>query len=94
MAVKLTYAQAETLAALYAAGIISNEITFRSLDIFPNRDNRDNGRRRCVTSLARKGLLKSCPYDSSRYRPDRAKCDAAWDAWRQQNPDAEFWQYS
>jgi hypothetical protein len=91
MTYKLTYAQAETLAALSAAGVIDNEISFNPYDIFPARDNADNGKRRCVTALARKGLLVEDSHQFGFYRPVVAECRAAWDEWRQGNPDAEFW---
>jgi len=89
----LTYAQAEILAALKAGGYIDNEIPFLPLDVFPNRDNVDNGKRRCLSALLKKGLLEKWPASGSGYlRADRAYCDLEWARWRNKNPDVEFWQ--
>jgi len=88
----LTYAQAETLAALYAGGYIDNEIPFLPTEVFPNRDNADNGKRRCLSALHRKGLLATWPASGPGYlRADRARCDLEWALWRDQRIDAEFW---
>jgi hypothetical protein len=91
MATKLTYAQAETLAALYSAHCIDDFGYFDPIRVFPARDNRDNGHRRTCRSLAKKGLLVEATWPNTGYKANVAECNAAWDEWRQKNPDAEFW---
>jgi hypothetical protein len=90
MTVKLTYAQAETLSALYGSGCIDGFSYFDPIRVFPARDNRDNGHRRTCRTLAKNGLLEEAKYPNTGFKADVAACNAAWDAWRQKNPGVEF----
>lgn len=63
---RLTDAQGETLHALFGGGWRFGSFTPR--EAFPGRDNRDNGMRRCIRTLAGKGLLTIAP--ESDWTPD------------------------
>ena len=87
----LTLAQAETLNSLINRSYVDHEFSFTPQQAFPGRDNADNGKRRCITALAKKGLLEKVDPIYEVYRADPARCWAAWDEWRDKNPDVEFW---
>ena len=77
----ITDAQAETLRALEAHGIIANEIPFNPYEIFPTRNNEANGHRRTCKSLAKAGLLVKPEHQIERFRPIKEKVQAAYQDW-------------
>lgn len=88
--IPLTLAQAETLADLMDRSCIGG-FPFEPRLIFPNRDNRDNGKRRSCAEMARKGLLRPVEYPPGALQPDVRACREAWAAWRDKHPDIELW---
>ena len=88
--ISLTLAQAETLADLMDRSCI-DDVPFEPRLIFPNRDNLDNGKRRCCAELTRKGLFRPVQYPPGALQPDARACREAWAAWRDRHPDVEFW---
>jgi len=79
----ITDAQAETLRALETCHVINDELCFTPLEIFPARNNEDNGHRRTCSSLKRAGLLIDEPYQPGRLRPVADKIRAAYQEWYQ-----------
>jgi len=56
--ITLTDAQFETITELRDGAWLDPGMEFGLFDAFPRRDNLDNGHRRTVSALARKGLLE------------------------------------
>lgn len=79
----ITDAQAETIRELDAQGIIGNDLNFNPYEIFPARNNQDNGHRRTCTSLVKAGLLVKEPHQPGRLRPVKEKAQAAYREWYQ-----------
>jgi hypothetical protein len=88
--VRLTVAQAETLYDLIDRSYVSASIPFLPKDVFPGRDNTDNGKRRCCTVLTAKGLFTPHQHMIGYLVADASKCRDAWIEWRQHNPNVEF----
>jgi len=80
---KLTRAQAEVIYILQGGHWLDG-MSIDPLDVFPNRDNRDNGCRRTFSTMARAGIFTRAqggwPTDANLFEPN---LDVIWDAWNE-----------
>lgn len=84
---KLTLAQAEVAAALYALTNVDPLPQIDPLEVFPRRDNAHNGARRTFTRLVNMGLIDTMPPGHlPRYKVKKELFDAMLE-WRDRNWD-------
>ena len=87
---KLTLAQAEVAAALYALKTYNEDLPqIEPREVFPQRNNIHNGARRTFDGLVKKGLISIMPAGHyPRYKVTQELFDAL-SAWRNQSKNYE-----
>ncbi len=86
---KLTLAQAEVAAALYALTNVDDLPQIEPSEVFPNRDNIHNGARRTFHGLVKAGLIEFLPTGRyPRYKVKQELFDALMQ-WRRSQKNLE-----